>query len=223
MTTPPVLRLRAEVARRLRFRWQWWLKATPDQLWPFVSDTDRFNRDTGLPPVRRLANNHQLAFRPYGIGIEWDEEPFEWVRPFRFGVRRRYRSGPAAWMQVLVELIPEREGTRLIYETLIEPRRALGLPIVALGMALVNRPRFGKIFARYDRLARTNSPSSADVPYYLEHRHRARSARGTEARLAPGGSSRLSATKRLLQREMSDANLVDLRENARRQIGRAHV
>jgi hypothetical protein len=35
------------------YEWEWWLRSSPERLWPFVADTNRFNRDTGLPGVRR--------------------------------------------------------------------------------------------------------------------------------------------------------------------------
>ena len=34
------------------YKWEWWLRSSPERLWPFVADTNRFNRDTGLPGVR---------------------------------------------------------------------------------------------------------------------------------------------------------------------------
>ena len=33
------------------YSWEWRLRSTPEQLWPFVTDTNRFNRDVGLPAV----------------------------------------------------------------------------------------------------------------------------------------------------------------------------
>ena len=44
-----------------RYLWQWELDAPPASLWPLVANTDRFNRDTGLPPVEDLRDGHELA------------------------------------------------------------------------------------------------------------------------------------------------------------------
>ena len=33
--------------KEFHYRWEWHLKSSPEQLWPFVSDTNRFNRDIG--------------------------------------------------------------------------------------------------------------------------------------------------------------------------------
>src|SRR4051794_2954165 len=66
----------------LHYQWEWRLRSTPEQLWPLVSDTNRFNRDTGLPAVRRVGGEtggnaaQRLGFSRFGVRLEWDEEPF---------------------------------------------------------------------------------------------------------------------------------------------------
>jgi hypothetical protein len=35
------------------YRWEWQLASTPEELWPLVSDTDRFNHATGRGLRRR--------------------------------------------------------------------------------------------------------------------------------------------------------------------------
>ncbi len=76
-------------------RWEYELRADPWALWPLVSDTNRFNRDAGLPDVARRdvepepgrASRRRLRPSKFGVGVEWDEEPFEWVAPLP--LRRR--------------------------------------------------------------------------------------------------------------------------------------
>ena len=34
--------------REYYYRWEWHLRSSPAALWPLVSDTNRFNRDTGV-------------------------------------------------------------------------------------------------------------------------------------------------------------------------------
>ena len=90
-------------------RWEFDLKSTPDKLWPFVADTNRFNRDTGVPKIevdeakQRLRNaRRKVRLSIYGLPVEWEEQPFEWVRPERFGVERVYNKGPMARLRVLL-------------------------------------------------------------------------------------------------------------------------
>jgi hypothetical protein len=84
-----------------------------------------------------------------GLVLEWEESPFEWVRPWRFGVVRRYRGGPLREMRVLATLEPEGEGTRLTYRTSVRPRGLLGLVTIPIQIGAISRYTFGRVFKRY--------------------------------------------------------------------------
>ena len=143
--------------REYYYSWQWDLGSTPEALWPLVSDTNRFNRDTGLPPmkllgirsgVRRVRFQFPLPF------IQWDEEPFDWTYPSSFGIVRRYRGGPMAEMRVEVTLEARPEGgTRVNYRTWAQPRNALGVLGAWIVIGLYSRYRFESVFRLYDRIA----------------------------------------------------------------------
>jgi len=145
------------MARELHYRWEWRLDASPEALWPFVADTDRFNRDAEVPAlegVGEMGARRRLRFRRFGITVEWDEEPFEWVRPRRFSVVRRYVRGPVRSMRVLTELRPREEGgTTLVYEVWAEPRNLLGRLAIPLQIGWLSRRRFEATFREYDRRA----------------------------------------------------------------------
>ncbi len=157
--------------REFHYRWEYDLRASPQALWPLVSDTNRFNRDAGLPDVSaRVSSEAQgsvgrrrLRLKKLGLGVEWEEEPFEWVRPFRFGVVRRYRSGPVAEMRVAA-VLSEREGggTHLVYDVWVRPRGALGRALIPLQVGRVAARRFAGVFRRYDRLALDEQAQSVD-------------------------------------------------------------
>jgi len=144
--------------REFHFDWSWDLPAPPEALWPLVSDTDRFNRDTGLPPVEdarapgeELRNaRRKLRISLFGVTVEWEELPFEWVRPHRFGVVRRYAKGPMEEMRVLAELTPlPDDRTRLDYRVAARPKNVLGWVAIPLQIGLISRISFGKVFQRY--------------------------------------------------------------------------
>src|SRR6266581_4090930 len=104
-------------SREFHYRWEYDLESSPEQLWPLVADTNRFNRDTGVPAVESVISEskglknarRRLRLSTFGIPIEWEEQPFEWVRPRRFGVVRRYSKGPVAELRVIAELNPLTE------------------------------------------------------------------------------------------------------------------
>ncbi len=187
------------------YRWSWRLRASPEALWPLVADTNRFNRDTGLPAVRAdgvesgTGLRRRLRFARFGLAVSWEEAPFEWLRPYRFAVLRRYRAGPVATMRVRVELQPlSGGGTRLRYHTWIRARNLLGSAGIPILMA-VSRRRFGAVFRRYDREALGTAGPLQPAPLG--------SAPPGSARLAPGGEGRLEAGRRKLLEDGADPAL----------------
>ena len=186
--------------RRFHYRWVWELESSPEAVWPLVADTNRFNRDAGVPAldaagVDAATGAHRLRFARLGVGIEWDEEPFEWVRPFRFGVVRRYLRGPVAEMEVKVELTPRANGgTSLAYDVRAEPRNVLGLAAIPIEIGRRSRARFAATFARYDRLARAAGPAATE---------------DGRAQLAPGGRERLRVATDALREEGIEPMLVE--------------
>ena len=148
--------------RTFHYRWTYDLPASPEALWPFVSDTNRFNRDTGVPTVEPVGapdeqgqnGRKRLRLHRLGVAVEWEEMPFEWQRPQRFGVMRRYTRGPVAEMRVLCELETLGEArTRLRYEVWATPRNAIGLAAIPYQIGLLSARRFAQVFRRYADIA----------------------------------------------------------------------
>src|ERR1041384_1321244 len=115
--------------REFHYRWEFNLQSSPEELWPLVADTNRFNRDAGVPTVEavgRAGSTRRLRLFKFGMAVEWEEQPFEWIRPYRFGVVRRYTKGPVSEMRVEAEL-QEREGggTHLVYQVQATPRHVI--------------------------------------------------------------------------------------------------
>src|SRR5688572_7507887 len=142
-------------------RWEFDLKSSPDSLWPFVADTNRFNRDTGVPKLdiqtghKRLPNaRRKVRFSIYGLPVEWEEQPFEWVRPVRFGVERVYSKGPMGCLKVLGELTPKSDGgTHLTYEIRATPRNIIGFVAIPLQINFSMGPKLRAAIQKYDQLA----------------------------------------------------------------------
>jgi class 3 adenylate cyclase len=173
--------------REFHYRWEWQLQSSPEELWPFVADTNRFNRDTGVPVVEnqggnggRLTNSRRrLRLFKLGMAVEWEEQPFEWIRPFRFGVIRRYLKGPVAELRVQAELNPQPTGgTHLVYQVWAQPRTALGLTAIPAQIGFLSRRSFDAAIRRYDKLAASGQP-----PLYTQ----------AQVNFAPGGRARLAA------------------------------
>jgi len=214
--------------REFHYRWEFNLESSPEQLWPLVADTNRFNRDTGVPVVESLTTNSEglknarrrLRLSALGIPVEWEEQPFEWVRPSRFGVVRRYAKGPIAELRVLAELTPQQKlsdespvnqardaneslGTKLVYQVWAKPKNVFGLIAIPIQIGLLSARNFAQTFREYDELAQHGRTAANAAP---------------SVELVPGGRARLLALSEKLRAEgINDdliALLVDHVENA---------
>jgi hypothetical protein len=148
--------------REFHYRWEFDLQSSPEQLWPLVSDTNRFNRDTAVPSVEMVnpqaGSNarRRLRLTAFGIPVEWEEQPFEWVRPHRFGVVRRYAKGPVSELRVRVELTSreDKAGTMLVYEVWATPKNFLGLIAIPIQIGVISARNFARTVRHYDELAK---------------------------------------------------------------------
>ena len=179
------------------FRWTWELASPPEALWPLVSNTDRFNRDCGYPPVtvvappagttQRITNARRLRATVMGIVVEWDELAFEWLAPTRYAVERTYHSGPVARMIMSCELTPRvRGGTTLVYDMRLTPSSLFGRLALPFSIGRNARATTERVFRRYDEFAQRGLRTSQLA---------------AKPRLAPGGADRLTAIARALAAE----------------------
>ena len=188
--------------KEFHYHWKWQLAASPDDLWPLVADTNRFNKDTGLPPVAkvdpqdRLPNaRRRLSFSKMGVTVAWEEEPFQWIEPSRFGVVRRYTRGPVAEMRVLAELeARDGQGTDLSYQVWARPRNLLGSLAIPIQIGVVSARNFARVFESYAAAAASDRPT-----YELP---------AAPVEFAPGGQQRLARLSESLLAEDADPQLV---------------
>jgi class 3 adenylate cyclase len=142
--------------KEFNYTWTWDLQSSPEALWPLVSDTNRFNHDTGLPPMILLGTSKgvkRIKLDVPVVNVEWEEEPFEWIYPYHFGILRRYKTGPFKEMRVDCHMErAENSGTRLIYKVRMQSRNILGDVVTPLVIGVVSAKRFGEAFKKYDQI-----------------------------------------------------------------------
>ena len=120
------------------YTWSWELAASPEALWPLVSDTNRINLLASMAPARfedtpapdggveRTGQTKML-----GMGVTWDEHPFEWAYPQGFSVRRDFHNGVLAAYRSSVSLRARPEGgTHLVHQVELIPRLGLMAPFI---------------------------------------------------------------------------------------------
>jgi class 3 adenylate cyclase len=183
---------------RFRYKIELDLRSSPEELWPLVSDTDRFNRDAQASPVelveRGKNTRRRLRHTKLGVPLEWEEEPFEWVAPHHFSVVREYTRGPIAGLGISAQLDPRDDGgTHLVYELEAWPRNLLGWFAIPIGIGQIGRRRSADVFRRYDR-ALQDERSPLPAPYRkLASRDQSRIEAAGERLVDTGVDSELAA------------------------------
>src|SRR5579872_644761 len=103
----------------IRLELRYFLPATTEKIWPILADTERLNRQLGLPPTtpQALATDPtrvaRVRARFFFLNVEWDEEPFEFVEGDYYWVRRRMLGGPLKEFNGGLSLHPGESGTEI--------------------------------------------------------------------------------------------------------------
>jgi serine/threonine protein kinase len=158
---------------RYHFRFSYVVAATPERIWPFVANTDRFNKAVGLPEVEFADTKNKDGYwvrtgrlRVLGTHLFWDEHPFEWVRHREHSVFRSYRLGPLKGLWNQVTLVPRDDGkTELIHEIWAKPNGVFGRVAVLVELKLKTTRRIDKF---YRRLAAALSEGETPVEFFEE-------------------------------------------------------
>ena len=158
------------------YDFQWTLNAKPKQLWPLVSDTDRFNQALGLPAPNfnyDHSGDHPKIYADVkfnGMNVRWREHPFQWICEREMSVLRELETGPFEWVTSTVELQPLAGGkTRLIHRFQVKPRGWFGKLFTPLQFGVVIKRSLNKVYARLVKIANDTSCGYAcDVSFGAE-------------------------------------------------------
>src|SRR5215813_13031238 len=156
-----------------RRTWVWHFDRPPEDIWPLMADTARFNEAAALP-------KHEIEEIPQADGsvlylgrlkrgpvtLEWQEKPVNWVHAQWFEHCREFRNGPFKSLCATFELGGEGTGTRGAYTLAVQPANALGLAILAGGFFAKSARTFGKLAAEANEFAlgRREEPFDHAVP-----------------------------------------------------------
>ncbi len=122
----------------MRFEQTVRLSAPREAVWRILADTDRLNREMGLPLIRfdfrpGMAGGTEAwaTVRYAGLTLRYREHPFEWLRPSYYHVRRTFLGGPIREIWGGTELEPDGDGTRVKVFAEVVPAGAFGKPFCA--------------------------------------------------------------------------------------------
>jgi eukaryotic-like serine/threonine-protein kinase len=162
---------KCDAARVVEYDFRWELDASPQQLWPHVSNTERLNRAIQLPAVEWVTKPDESGrvrrtgrLRKMGIEVAWEEHPFEWVEGRRLGGLRECHSGPLKWLLSMVELEPRPGGgTVLTHHIRLEPAGLLGRTFAAVEVGVKSRRALERVYRRIDAVVRGKAGTTADA------------------------------------------------------------
>ncbi len=159
----------------LHFEHAWELVSGPEQLWPFISNTDRINHAIGLPAVTYTTRQDPIhgtqrfaETKVLGMQIRWQEHPYEWIEGRRFSVLREFTHGPFYWFVNVVELQPlAGGGTRVVQTLTVAPRNWLGKQVARLQLGKKSKTGFGRAYRQIDSFIAQSASARADRDPYL--------------------------------------------------------
>lgn len=151
----------------------WRLKSSRQELWPYISHTERINEALGLPAVEyvnRRNDDGQLRrfgnVRVAGMKIEWEEHPFEWVEESRFGVLREFQGGPFQWFSAMVTFDDLPEGGTVVKKRLrVLPRGLLGRLLAQFEINVKTKKAVNRVYTRIDQVLSAASRDPLEDPW----------------------------------------------------------
>jgi serine/threonine protein kinase/class 3 adenylate cyclase len=143
-----------------RFVFEFELDARPEELWPYVSDTDKMNRAAGLSPVKyqikpvvRGVSERVGANSALGIALQWREQPYEWIENKRHSVFREFDRGPVQWYAAEVDLRTSPQGRTLVRHTItLHPRNWIGYLASRIEVGFKYRRALAAVYRRLDAM-----------------------------------------------------------------------
>lgn len=148
------------------FTWTFALKATPTQLWPFISDTNKFFKKAGQFSVRKESFSRdknkgflEITSNKISANQAWVEQPYAWEKPYRFGSARNYRASLLKSIKFDVNLIPDGSGTKMILNLKISTNRKFFRYLVILYIERIIKRKVSKYIDDCDQSAFSNTLS----------------------------------------------------------------
>ena len=168
----------SDSGRMATFSFSWELSCSPEELWPFVSNTERLNRAINLPSVefsiRRIESGDRQRFAEFrfaGMRMQWQEHMFEWIEAQRLSVLREFQRGPLRWLTSVVDLHRRADGgTTLTHSFNANCRHLPGLLFAKFQMQVVTRRALDRVYRRIDAVVGNHPQSDTLVDAFEESR-----------------------------------------------------
>jgi class 3 adenylate cyclase len=97
--------------------WCFDVKGSPEEVWTYISDTSRFNRELGFAPREKKEIDGKAEITTVMLGFEqiWIEEPWTWLYPKTISANRIYKKGMAEAVHAVFHIEPGANGVCQVY------------------------------------------------------------------------------------------------------------
>ncbi len=151
--------------------WIWIFKHPPEKLWPFLSDTARFNEAAGLPKheiIETPQPDGSVLYEGRGkqgrMALEWREEPVNWVTNQWFEHRRHFTRGPLKMLCAHLRLEPDGDGSKCTYTLSAEASGLLGELVLRTVFFKSVGKQFGAMVRKVEQFVSGERDAPFDVP-----------------------------------------------------------
>lgn len=139
------------------YQWKYYCSSTPEQLWPLISDTNRFFKDMGQLSVQQASLSHskkrgykELTYEHLHRIDIWEEEPYQWEAPYHYSVLRTYKHGYYDTLKFSVDIEPGENGTVVTVRFTGHAKGIAGWLFAKRKFGSRFRRKVGKIISEYD-------------------------------------------------------------------------
>jgi hypothetical protein len=96
--------------------WCFEMRASREEIWAYISDTSRFNRELGFAPRQQVEKDGKVLVHTTMMGFtqEWEEQPWTWLSGETITSVRHYLKGLAHQVQSVFH-IEEAGDSRRVY------------------------------------------------------------------------------------------------------------
>jgi class 3 adenylate cyclase len=137
------------------FKWQ--IQSSALSIWPFISDTERFNQAIDLPPViieeNELEDGRVERFEKmtlYGMNVRWKFTPYNWIYGQIYTQNRVYTHGPFKNLKLQIKLIENDNGTLISYKISYIPRNFFFRLTIPLLLHFIIGKKMKKLLLKMD-------------------------------------------------------------------------
>ncbi len=133
--------------------WRFPVTASREDIWKYLSDTSRFNREIGLSKrtEREIDGEVHVTTTMMGIPQRWIEEPWNWIAGQTIASKRTYQQGLAKKVHAVFDIDEESAGARFVYIYFgWTPKNAFWSLFLKLTASMLQK-KFSEAFLKIDR------------------------------------------------------------------------